>query len=943
MLGQGVSGAQNHMVARIRNFLLAFALGAMPFALAAQETSYAGYEEELAQIRAEVAATENPAERAYGHAQIGLLLIGLNAYDEAMAEIEAGKALLIDDPEYVIPRGELLYTEAFYFARVQRYADCEAHMRTAQPIYQDNYGTEHPYTAMIESLLANCLQQQGQFDEAMELTLHTDAIFGAQGPEYGAQRTNTLITLARSLQAANRMPEAEEMMRLALIPAREMPEKHPSRLSVLYNLGMHLISEGRPLEASRLLREAVQVASENEGISDAELGAALTGLAAANLDLDRPQEALDLALQGIAYMESGNVPLALASNRSIAAAAAMRKGDPALAGELIGQVLDVLTADPDAGELRLELAKMEAVRSLVLAGEFDLAADYAASSAGTLSRLRASSHAQATGARIQHGWVTTMTGDSDAGLEIAREAFRTARQSVRELEYARNRPLETLPYIVQYSQALDTAFRAGDEEFAFEVMQAIIQSDASRAAFAVAAREAAADTALGNLLRQRQEAGELVAEADSALLEAQAIEALEQDVLVEQLGARRAALAELDARLDEQFPEFRDLIQPRPAALSDMRGGLGRNEALLVVAESEQGLFTLAATSEGVVLHRNPMRREELRQLVGSIRAGVDATLLTGSEQPFDVAAAARLHDAILSGAVAELVAGKDHLLVATGDILSALPLSVLVSRAGERLADTRFLIQDKAIAVVPSLASIASRRDIGGQAGRLVAIGAPALGGEEDLAAASDYFVSTELRSTRLGRLAPLPGARAEMREIANLLADRGDPVILEGSAANEPAVKALNYSNVGVLLFATHGIVAGSFDGNSEPALVLTPPEIASAEDDGLLSASEAAALHIDADWVILSACDTAAGGRPSAAGYTGLARGFLFAGAQRVVASHWQVRDDISARLTAGIVNAASDGLDPAAALRRSVLAVREDEIHPAYWAPFMVVAR
>jgi CHAT domain-containing protein len=174
-------------------------------------------------------------------------------------------------------------------------------------------------------------------------------------------------------------------------------------------------------------------------------------------------------------------------------------------------------------------------------------------------------------------------------------------------------------------------------------------------------------------------------------------------------------------------------------------------------------------------------------------------------------------------------------------------------------------------------------------------------------------------------------------------LLADRGEPVILAGKAATESAVKALDLSTTGVLLFATHGLVAGNFDGNSEPALVLTPPATETALDDGLLTASEAAGLDIGADWVILSACDTAAGGRPAGAGYTGLARGFLFAGAHRVVASHWPVRDDISARLSVGIVEAARDGRSPAAALREAVLRVKRDEPHPAFWAPFMVVAR
>jgi len=134
-----------------------------------------------------------------------------------------------------------------------------------------------------------------------------------------------------------------------------------------------------------------------------------------------------------------------------------------------------------------------------------------------------------------------------------------------------------------------------------------------------------------------------------------------------------------------------------------------------------------------------------------------------------------------------------------------------------------------------------------------------------------------------------------------------------------------------------------------------VFTPPdtngpegEAASTDDDGILTASEAALLHIRADWVILSACNTAAGERPSAAGYTGLARAFLFAGGRRVLASHWPVRDDISAAITVATVKAARGGRAPAEALREAMLAVMRDpgmadSRNPSVWAPFMLVGR
>ncbi|MEZ5773241.1 MAG: CHAT domain-containing protein [Hyphomicrobiaceae bacterium] len=94
----------------------------------------------------------------------------------------------------------------------------------------------------------------------------------------------------------------------------------------------------------------------------------------------------------------------------------------------------------------------------------------------------------------------------------------------------------------------------------------------------------------------------------------------------------------------------------------------------------------------------------------------------------------------------------------------------------------------------------------------------------------------------------------------------------------------------------FATHGLVAGEVEAltrlEAEPALALTLPVAISADDDGLLTASDAARLRMDADWVVLSACNTAAGEKPGAEALTGLARAFLYAGARALLVSHWAV---------------------------------------------------
>jgi CHAT domain-containing protein len=85
-------------------------------------------------------------------------------------------------------------------------------------------------------------------------------------------------------------------------------------------------------------------------------------------------------------------------------------------------------------------------------------------------------------------------------------------------------------------------------------------------------------------------------------------------------------------------------------------------------------------------------------------------------------------------------------------------------------------------------------------------------------------------------------------------------------------------------IIEFATHGLMSGELKGLAEPALVLTPPPQATPDDDGLLTASKIATLKLNADWVVLSACNTAAGdGTPDAGGLSGLAKAFFYAGAR------------------------------------------------------------
>jgi CHAT domain-containing protein len=145
----------------------------------------------------------------------------------------------------------------------------------------------------------------------------------------------------------------------------------------------------------------------------------------------------------------------------------------------------------------------------------------------------------------------------------------------------------------------------------------------------------------------------------------------------------------------------------------------------------------------------------------------------------------------------------------------------------------------------------------------------------------------------------------------------------------------------------FATHGLVAGEVKGLAEPALVLTPPgegtDSTALEQDDLLTASEVAQLKLNADWVILSACNTAAGDAGNAEALSGLARAFFYAGARSLLVSHWPVNSEAAVKLTTRIFAQKSD-VGRAEALRQAMLVTIAEggrSAHPSYWAPFVVV--
>lgn len=895
---------------------------------AAQSDAFADPAARLAEVETQIRSVPLRDAQLL-RAERAALLVQLDRLDDAEAEVAALEGAVPASDKAL--RAEIAVARAQVHANRQENAAGVSAARLALQLRGEVYGADSAEAAVTRALLGKLLISQGEFDEGLPLALAAWERLSALRPATDSERLDAGFQYAIGLTYSRQAEQAEALERALLAQLPALPPHHAMRAKLPNLLGTELLMQGRTLESIPYHAQAVEQGEQAPGLSLGERADHLSAFGVAMLYLDRPGDALGLFEQSAQMFADAGAVASASGGWINAGTAADRAGDRGKALTYRQRGMDLAASTGDQHPLAVALNRFKLAQSLAHAGRLEDAEPMERQAVDAIATMRPATHFQVLNSRIALGWIKALRGDVPGGLALVKPAFRTSVAVATALEVAQNRVMDVLGDVEAYSQALEVARLAGDTDFVFEIMQVMIESDASRAAVAVTQRELSGNGELGRLLKQRQEAGAAVAAADSALLKAEAAgEGV--DMARTALAATRAVLDERDAELDMTYPSFRDLLRPRPVTLAQVQASLGADEAVLLVNESDLGIYTLAVTRTGVVIGHDPIRRQALRDLVGQVRRGIDAGL-QGRTGQFDLAGAAQLHRAIFTPDVARAVAGKGLLRFATGDILSALPLSLLVSRAGPDVARSRFLIDDHAVSVLPSLAALQGGAVQAGPSLRLVAVGAP------DLAGTGGTAAGAALRGT----LAPLPGALREMEQVASLLGPRSTPTVLSGGAATETAVKALDLADVGVLLFATHGLVGGRTGGTSEPALVLTPPAADTPLDDGLLTASEAALLDIGADWVILSACDTAAGGRPDAAGYTGLARGFLFAGARRVVASHWPVRDDISARLTTGIVRAAQDGEGAAQSLRRAVLAVKRDNPEPALWAPFMVVAR
>jgi tetratricopeptide (TPR) repeat protein len=400
-------------------------------------------------------------------------------------------------------------------------------------------------------------------------------------------------------------------------------------------------------------------------------------------------------------------------------------------------------------------------------------------------------------------------------------------------------------------------------------------------------------------------------------------------------------------------------------------------------------------------------RRVRCHELTGPIVAQLPA----GSRDvlPFDLSRAHALYRGLF-GDIEDLVAGK-HLLIVAPGALATLPFNVLVTKPPECTTPEAdcfakaawFGTSDlvRSATVLPSVASLKSLRGKDGKPsapsqatkpyigfGNPLLVGRQGDGAEQMMASAAaswqlcskvDYNVclaqfpggtsGPPIRASRLREWSPLPQTACELCAIARQLrvpSEQMDRDIRLGRYLREKEIKRLGALAPGaaraalqdykIVHFATHGAVADAVWQFNEPGLILTPPpdREQSDDDDGYLGVSEVAQLHLDADWVILSACNTAAGAGDSGEALSGLASAFFYAGARAVMVSHWEVSTNAAVDLTTRAMKAiaADDRIGRTEALRVAMTGLLDDarqstdeakraaRLHPSFWGAFVV---
>ena len=440
--------------------------------------------------------------------------------------------------------------------------------------------------------------------------------------------------------------------------------------------------------------------------------------------------------------------------------------------------------------------------------------------------------------------------------------------------------------------------------------------------------------------------------------------------VAEQMRQRVADLSrqreQLHLQIRKLFPQYEQMIRPRPPTVKEVAAQLADDEIFVQTLSTSLGTYVWAIDRQhGVVGAHSALDEATVAKLVQRLRATLDVAGLGTQAPAFDFAAAAQLHAALLKP-LASSLAGKKHLIVSTAGALAQIPLAALVSEPYTgNLAQAPWLIKQLAISHVPGASAWIALKQLSQVKPATQAFmgwGDPLFDRTQVAQAGATRNISLtraatanpgdELDSNALkyAQIPALPETRAEVESIATLLKADKSKDTLFGQAANRESVLQMSQSGQlaqrRVIIFATHGLIPGDLPNLRQPALALAGN--AAADTDPLaplLTLEDVLSLKLNADWVVLSACNTAAAEGRAEEALSGLARGFFYAGSRSLLVTHWSVESESASLLTTGTFahHMANPGTRRAESLRQSMLKVMAQApyAHPAFWAPYALV--
>ena len=846
--------------------------------------------------------------------------------------------------------------------------DAEPLLTRALSIDENVFGLVHWDVATTLSNLATTLADLGRLSEAEPMLMRALEIREKLLPPHHPELARSLENLAGVLRQLGRASEAEPLDRQALaIFETAYGNEHPDVATALYNLAEDFDSLGRLDDALDSQKHSLQILEAVNGSEHPLVASALAALGHTLLRLRRADEAEPVLKRALDIREK-----------------VLGSEHPDVAQALVDLSLARHALARPAVQFEPLLRRALAIRKKAFGANNLAVAQSAIYLAGALPDLGRSGEAE----ELLFGAMTTIAvahSDLNAPVMAASVASQLVilKPSMNESEWP--------------------VLWAG----AFQASQLVGQTSAASSLLQMTARMRISDPQTAQEARRLEDVRREHDSVDRNIMGAWAVTDVgERNARLALFQPRLASLDKEAHQLEDQLrgtaPDYAEFVAPKRLEVAEASNLLRSDEALILLdpgTSLSPGVLLVVTSDEifGAPMGDAAAIESHVRAILRSMGAAsaqrsatrqplpedvVQPGTISGPAQRFDLAAAYELYQ-MLFGYALDLLAEKHHLIFVLHGSLSALPFQLLVSKpptANTTLRDAAWLIRDHAVSVLPSVTSLRALRETTAKRSPaplpFIGFGDPqigqATGAENGAEPCGRAAMIVALRNpTPAAPIVPmsefmpdgraiadvnwvrsqprLPGTRCELEAIKQ--AEGPNSKTFVGSDATETRVKAMSASGelaqYRVLEFATHGVLPAVARGANEAGLILTPPAQGTLEDDGFLTASEVAALNLNADWVILSACDTAGGDTPGAETLSGLARGFFYAGARAMLVSHWPVDDRAAARLTTGTLKSMRDNnnLSRAEALRLSMLELLDDPdpefANPRMWAPFSLV--